>query len=513
MYSNVIIKRNTYYDSVTLMSIGSKIKAMPGIDEAVVVMATEMNKELLALVELSNDAAQSAGQNDLIIALRSDQEQSYRAALQMLEETLSKGGAAAGSQVSFTTIQQAVEAFPDANVAVISVPGQYAAREAMSALKHGLHVMLFSDNVTVEEEKRLKEYAAAEGLLMMGPDCGTAALNGVGLCFANRVRKGSIGLVGASGTGLQEVMVQIDRLGGGVSQAIGTGGRDLSEAIGGIMMLQGIKSLMADPATEVIALVSKPPAPSVEEKIFALLEQTEKPVVVCFLEANTNRKTKAHLHLLPNLLQAAQKAVQLAGIGADSAKSCADPDATNEQVRQARQLLKPEQTCLRGLFCGGTLCAEALSILRARLGETRSNISHREGETINGQGVYTGNVLLDMGDDAFTRGRPHPMIEPALRSDTIVQQGSDATVGVVLLDFEIGYGSHNNPVGETLGAIRAAKAAAKAQGRTLVFVSYVCGTDKDKQNLAEQRAALLREGVILGDSNVEAANIAADILA
>lgn len=513
MYSNIMVKKNTYYDSVTLMSIGSKVKALTGIDEAVVVMATDMNKEILAMVGLSNDDVQNAGQNDFIIAIRSDEEESYRAALEMLEEKLSKGEAASmGSQVVYNTIKQAAADFPDANVAVISVPGKYAAKEAMSALKNGIHVMMFSDNVTVEDEKRLKEYAASKGLLMMGPDCGTAALNSVGLCFANKVRKGNIGLIGASGTGLQEVMVQIDRLGGGVTQALGTGGRDLSEAVGGIMMLEGIKSLMEEPGTQVIGLISKPPAKSVEEKIFKLLEQTDKHVVVCFLEGDTSRNAKLNLHLCSNLFDAAKKAVELAGVCADRDQDYARLELLNEQVKQARQLLKPEQKYLRGLFCGGTLCAEALSIIRGRLGETRSNISHRKGEEMKGKDTCIGNVLLDMGDDEFTNGRPHPMIEPALRNDTIARQGSDATVGVILLDFEIGYGSHNDPVGETLGAIRAAKAAAKAQGRALVFVSYVCGTDKDKQSLAEQKTALLREGVILAASNMEAACIAADIL-
>ena len=513
MLSKTIIRKNTYYDSATLMSAGNQIKANPGILEAVVAMATEMNKEILAQVGLADEATQSAQATDFLIAIRAEDEASYNAALELLEEKLAKGaGASSDSAAVYKTIQQVAEERPGTNVALISLPGNFAAREAMRALKNGMHVMLFSDNVTVEEERELKEFASANGLLMMGPDCGTAAINGVGLCFANEVRPGNIGIVAASGTGLQEVMVQIDHMGGGVAQALGTGGRDLSEAVGGIMMLDGIKALMEESKIEVICLVSKPPAPVVEEKIFALLEQTDKPVVVCFLEGSTKRKTKANIHLCTNLYEAALKSVSLAGIPVKT--GCGQTKAKREaEVMAARSLLKPNQKYLRGFFCGGTLCAESLAILRPRLDGLKSNTSKHAEEAISKQASYTGNILLDMGDDEFTSGQPHPMIEPALRNDIIEQQGKNPEVGVVLLDFEIGYGSHDNPVGETIASIRRAKEEARSQGRELVFVSYICGTDKDKQNLAEQQALLLAEGVILAGSNKEAAEIAADILA
>lgn len=514
MYNKTIIKPNTYYDSVTLMSLGSKIKAVQGVDEAVVVMATDMNKEILMNVGLGTQETQEAAINDLVIAVRAEDEKTCVEIHRMIMDKLTKGSAASGqeTQVDYKTVHHAVKDHPDANVAVISVPGQYAAREARAALNSGLHVMMFSDNVTVQAERELKELAVSKGILMMGPDCGTAVINHAGLCFANEVRHGSIGVVGASGTGLQEVIVQIDRLGGGISQALGTGGRDLSREIGGLMMLQCIQALAEEPDTEIIVLVSKPPEKSVEKRIFQLLAALEKPVVVCFLEGDTSGSCRDGVYLCSNLLDTAKKAVELAGIRPDATREAARQAQRNAQVRRAGSALRHGQNAVRGLFCGGTLCAEALLILRGRLGNVKSNISHHENEKINGQDSCHGNVLWDLGDDEFTNGRPHPMIQPSLRNGKIAQQGDDPEVGVILLDFELGYGSHSNPAGETVPAIREARDRAGAAGRELAVVGYICGTAADKQDIAGQRAILLEEGVILAESNVEAAQIAAGIL-
>ncbi len=514
MYKKIIIKPNTYYDSVTLMSLGSKIKAVEGVTEAVVVMATDMNKEILMNVGLGSEETEGATQNDLIIAVRAQDQETCEKAHKMIMDKLTGGGEAAGqkSEIEYKTIRHAVKDNRAANVAVISVPGRYAAREAGIALHSGLHVMMFSDNVTIREERELKELAVSKGLLMMGPDCGTAVINHTGLCFANQVRPGNIGVVGASGTGLQEVIVQIDRLGGGITQVLGTGGRDLSREIGGLMMLHGIRALAQEPGTEIIVLVSKPPEQSVADRIFDLLDTLEKPAVVCFLEGDTARTCRQGVYLCDNLLSAAKMAVKLAGVEEDRGREEIRLERLREQIRQAKGRLLPEQNSVRGLFCGGTLCAEALFVLRGRLGGVRSNVSHRAGERIDGNEQCRGNVLLDLGDDEFTNGRPHPMIEPSLRNDKIAEQGDDPEVGVILLDFELGYGSHGDPAGETVPAIREARRRALARGRELAVVGYICGTAADKQDIEGQRAALMAEGVILAESNVEAAHTAADIL-
>lgn len=514
MHCVTIVQKNSYFDSVTLMSIGSEIKGQGRVEQAVVAMATELNKEMLENVGLATEEVRAAGSNDFIIAVMAETEEECEQAVASVREKLNrKNDASKQEQVEeYRTVRQ-VAAKGMGDIAVISVPGRYAAREAMLALRQGLHVMMFSDNVPVEDELRLKKYAAARGLLVMGPDCGTAALNGVGLCFSNSVRRGSIGLVAASGTGLQEVMVQIDRMGGGVSQAVGTGGRDLSEAVGGIMMLEGIKALDTDGDTKVIVLVSKPPAKTVMLKILDLLETVDCPVVACFLEGDTGLAVAPHIHLCDNLYDTAVLAVALANGNVASREDFGEPDAwANAMASRVEGRFLPDQKFARGFFCGGTLCAESVSILRSRLGSLKSNVSHRPGEEMHGSDGCVGNVLLDMGDDEFTNGRPHPMIEPSLRNDKIVEQAHDPSVGVILLDFELGFGSHEDPVGKTISAIREARAVAAAQGRELLFIGYVCGTASDKQDLAAQCALLEQEGVLVADSNKAASLLAAEVL-
>ena len=460
-------------------------------------------------VGLGNEETENAGPNDLVLAVEAEGEEALLAAFGEIEEKLAGNQDKKKNRDSvYKTQEEALKDGVKANLAVISVPGRFAAREAKKALKNNMHVMLFSDNVTVDQERELKELARERGLLVMGPDCGTAVVNGAGLCFANEMRKGSIGIVGASGTGLQEVLVQIDRLGGGIVQALGTGGRDLKESIGGIMMMEGIKALEAEDQVKVLVLVSKPPEPIVEEKIWNLLKQVKKPVVVCFLEGKKRDNLPENICMASTLLEAAQRAVFLEK-GVEFQKETRD---RREEIQKEKADLKPEQRAVRGFFCGGTLCAEALIVLRERLKEIKSNVSHHEGEILENARDLKGNVLLDLGEDEFTNGRPHPMIEPSLRTEWIVNAAQDSSVGVVLLDVEIGYGSHENPALIAAEGIRMANEAAKAAGRSLKVVAYVCGTDKDRQNLEEQRAILAGEGAILADSNVEAAQIAAELL-
>jgi len=505
----IVVRKNAYFDSVTLMSLGSKVKKLEGVSQAVVVMATEMNREILMNVGLGNEETENAGPNDLVLAVEAEGEEALLAAFGEIEEKLAGNQDKKKNRDSvYKTQEEALKDGVKANLAVISVPGRFAAREAKKALKNNMHVMLFSDNVTVDQERELKELARERGLLVMGPDCGTAVVNGAGLCFANEMRKGSIGIVGASGTGLQEVLVQIDRLGGGIVQALGTGGRDLKESIGGIMMMEGIKALEAEDQVKVLVLVSKPPEPIVEEKIWNLLKQVKKPVVVCFLEGKKRDNLPENICMASTLLEAAQRAVFLEK-GVEFQKETRD---RREEIQKEKADLKPEQRAVRGFFCGGTLCAEALIVLRERLKEIKSNVSHHEGEILENARDLKGNVLLDLGEDEFTNGRPHPMIEPSLRTEWIVNAAQDSSVGVVLLDVEIGYGSHENPALIAAEGIRMANEAAKAAGRSLKVVAYVCGTDKDRQNLEEQRAILAGEGAILADSNVEAAQIAAELL-
>jgi FdrA protein len=488
MTVKVEIRKNTYYDSVTLMSLTQRIAALPGVAEAVAVMATPMNKELLAGVGLLTDAAAACGPDDLVVAVKANSDAACQAAFAEFSGATAKRADDQAAAVSFATIAGAMRQMPAANLAIISVPGEYAAREARSALKQGLNVMLFSDNVTLADEIELKKTAHEQGLLVMGPDCGTAMINGVGLCFANAVRPGAIGIVGASGTGTQEITVHIHRLGEGVSQVLGTGGRDLSAEVGGIMMLDCLAALIADPATRVIVLVSKPPAPAVAEKILAAVKKAGKPVVISFLGGEAAAVTAAGAHFASTLEGAAQAAVALLH-GEKPVAACRHEELA-KMASAVRPKLAPAQKVIRGLFCGGTLCKEAEYIAGTRAGHT----------------------FIDLGDDEYTLGKPHPMIEPALRLPHIAAAAADPATAVILLDVVLGFGSHADPAGVTAPAIAAAREMARKAGRHLEIIAYVCGTDTDKQGKAEQERKLTAAGATLAKSNARGAYLAAAIV-
>ncbi|MCX6095089.1 MAG: hypothetical protein NTY63_09780, partial [Candidatus Bipolaricaulota bacterium] len=388
----------------------------------------------------------------------------------------------------------------------------YAAREARQALRRGLHVMLFSDNVSVEDEIALKDEAKARGLLLMGPDCGTAILNGVPVGFANVVRRGSIGIVGASGTGIQEVSSLIDRLGSGVSQAIGTGGRDLSEPVAARSTLAAIDALADDPETAVLVVISKAPSPAVADLVLARLLKGSKPAVVQFVAA-APRKPERNITFAPTLDEAARLACQHAGLGIPESAS---PPAVSAVVP------RPEHRSVQGFFCGGTLCQEAWGILRAAGLDVRSNVAADKrfrvsaeaaasGPTTGGPAIG-GHVLWDLGDDAFTVGRPHPMIEPDLRDRYVAAAGADPSVAVVLADCVLGYGAHPDPAGSLARAAEEARATARKGKRPLLVVASVTGTARDPQGYDAQRRKLEAAGVIVAETNALAARCAAEIV-
>lgn len=515
MIVKAIVKRNAYYDSVTLMAISKKIEDIDGVESANVSMATAMNKELLRNAGLMAEEAEEAGPNDLIIAVKIADEEAAKAVIEVVEEALKKKtGGGNVTEVNPTSLASAFKQLPEANLAIISVPGQYAAKEAMSALKKGLHVMIFSDNVSLDEEVALKTYAHQEGLLVMGPDCGTAMINNKGLCFANSVNSGSIGVVGASGTGMQEVMVLIDRLGGGISQAVGVGGRDLSEAVGGIMMCDALAAMNRDDNTAVILLVSKPPVKTVADIVLTEVQKCVKPVVICFLNSGIENTAGLNVYFESTLEGAAHRAVSLAKqetIAVEKEKY----ERYATMIAQFQNNRTPKQRYARGLFCGGTLCDEARYIYKNSVKSAEpvySNVAKNSEEKLSDPRQSQGHAFVDLGDDVFTVGRPHPMIDPSLRAARIIQEARDASVAVILLDIVLGYGSHHDPAGVTAAAIQEAGRIAAEDGRKIMFIAYVCGTDKDVQGLAVQEAKLTEVGVVLTKSNASAARLAAILI-
>lgn len=510
MSIKVVIKRNTYFDSVSLMSLSTKANQIEGVEQAIIGMGTEMNKGVIRNVGLMTPEVEEATAGDLMIIVKTANADQTESAYLAVEELLTnKDKAQAKSDIKYATIDSAAQGIPDANFAVISVNGAFAVREARKALENDLHVMLFSDNVSVEDEVELKTLAHEKGLLMMGPDCGTAIIGNTGLCFANAVRKGNIGIVAASGTGSQEVSVRIHDFGGGITQLIGTGGRDLSKEVGGMMMLDGIKALEADEATKVIVLVSKPPEASVEKKVLAQIKECSKPVVVYFIGGNEEAVVAAGGQFAKTSKEAALKAVLLAG----NDEAGINKRALNiPLVEEVRAKLAPEQKYIRGLFCGGTLCDESMYLAMEKLDNIYSNIQKNPDFLLKDINVSQEHTFIDFGDDDFTNGKPHPMIDPSSRIERFLQEAKDPTVGVIVMDFVLGFGSHEDPVGVMLPAIIEAKQFAEKEGRHLEIIGYVLGTDLDTPNIDEQVEKLVDAGVTHASSSTNAGLLAREMV-
>ncbi len=520
MITKTYIKSGEYYDSITLLQVAQGVLAVPGILDAAVVMGTLANKGLLEAAELLTPEADVASPDDLVIAVRAQDEaaaeEALKEAMRLLKASRQVPAEKGGLEAPPKTLTAALERLGgDANIALVSVAGRYAAGVAREALERGLHVFLFSDNVSLEDEIALKTLAREKGLLVMGPDAGTAIINNVALGFANVVPAGPVGVVSAAGTGLQAVTSYLARAGVGITQAIGTGGRDLKAEVGGIMMLEGLKALQADPATRVITLVSKPPSAEVAERILMRVEASEKPTVVLFLGGDPKVVELAGAYAAQDLEEAATLAAALAkGENPQAALDAlrAQREALRARAEALRTVLQPQQRYFRGLFSGGTFCYETQLIFKAAGLEVQSNAPVDKHLRMADSNRSTGHVAVDLGEDEFTVGRLHPMIDPSLRNRRIVQEARDPETAVIFLDVVIGYGSHDDPAGEAVKAIEEARALARAEGREVIFVASVCGTEADPQRLSAQEAKLRAAGVEVLPTNAAASFLAASIL-
>jgi succinyl-CoA synthetase alpha subunit len=496
------VHRATYFDSIVLMRLSRQIASLAGVEEASLILGTQANKALLREAGILGPGGDAAEDGDLILALRASDEAAAEAALaeakRLLDHPIAAGvPASLGASrtirgaVTTRTVRTAVTAMPAANLALISVPGHFAAAEARKALALGLHVMIFSDNVPIAEEVALKREARDRGLMVMGPDCGTAIVGGAPLAFANAVPRGDIGIVGASGTGIQEVSCLIARAGAGISHAIGTGGRDLDANVGAITTLMAIDALDADAGTRHIVLISKPPAAAVSKLVLDRVARSRKPFTVCFLGAK-NLPLPANAHDAATLKAAAELCL---------GRSVATGQAKPQKLPADRGKL------VRGLFAGGTFCAEAQIVFRQAGLKVASNVAVPGAASLAGAGAHAngGHVMIDLGADEFTRGRPHPMIEPAVRDGPLNAALADPAVGVVLIDLVLGYGAHSDPAGHLAGVLAGRGGAGR--GGPLVVAS-VTGTDGDPQPRSAQVRTLVEAGVIVAESNADAAAIA-----
>jgi FdrA protein len=495
------IRSGAYYDSVVLMQLQRSLAAQPGILDAGVVMGTSANKEVLAQSNMLVSEAAAADANDLVIVVTSEDEASARSALSKVDELVSSRRRAGGEQDYHPrSMDTAAEMLPDANWVLVSVPGRYAAAVSRQALGLGKHVFLYSDNVSLEDEIALKREAAHKGLLVMGPDCGTAAINGIGLGFANKVRKGPIGLVAASGTGLQQVVVRIHQMGSGITHALGTGGRDLSEAVSAITARQGLDLLARDPDTKVIVLISKPPAPKVAAQLIEAARSVKKPVVVNFIGFASTSRRVANIFFATTFDETAELAIRLTASSEDFG---VNPDLAG---------FAPGQRYLRGLFSGGTLQYETLLILQSYVPVIYSNAPLDKKNKLEDSLVSKAHTVIDLGEDEFTVGRLHPMMDNDLRIRRLEKEAADAEVAVILLDVVLGYGAHRDPASELGPAIAAGIRAAKSGGRRLDVVAVVSGTDEDPQDMGQQCKTLQEAGARVEFSNDAAARYVGSLL-
>ncbi len=471
-------------------------------------MATEMNKGVLKNLGLLTPELEQAKNGDLMIVINGKSGADNEQLLVEIEELFNTKAQSGSHEARYATIGSAKKHIPESNLAVISVNGLFAAREARQALQNDLNVMLFSDTSQLKMNWRSSNWPTKR-LLMMGPDCGTAIINGAALCFGNAVRRGNIGIVGASGTGSQELSVRIHEFGGGVSQLIGTGGRDLSEKIGGLMMLDAIGMLENDPQTEIIALISKPPAPAVARKVLERARACRKPVVVCFLDRGETPVDEQGLQFARGTKEAALKAVMLSGVKQENL----DLHTLNQPlIADVRARLQPQQKYIRGLFCGGTLCDETMFAVMEKHGDVYSNIQPDPEFRLKDINRSIKHTFLDFGDDDFTNGKPHPMIDPTNRISRLIEEARDPEVAVIVMDFVLGFGSHEDPVGSTIETIKEAKAIAAAEGRELIILAYVLGTDLDTPSLEQQSQMLLDAGVILASSSTNTGLLAREFI-
>ena len=511
MVTGYVIRKNEYHDSVFLMRVARRISEQRGVQQAAALMGTDKNKGLLAEIGIRGAEIDAAAPGDLILGVTAESREVLSAILGQVDAWLHFTSESPAVS-SICNLEEALARQPHSNLAVISVPGEHAAREARRALERGLHVFLFSDNVPVKDELALKEYAREKGLIVMGPDCGTAIIGGKGIGFANAVRQGPIGVIGASGTGIQEFTTLVHRAGSGISHAVGTGSRDLSDEIGGISALTALAVLESDSQTKAIVMLSKPPGQRALSTLLPKIQNSPKPAVACFLGAsNLTLQGKSACRVARTLDEAAAMAVELV-TGRAPATFLEKGSDWKTLLRRERSGMKAGQKFVRGIFAGGTLCYQSQQVLQEAGVFVHSNSPLEGNRMLPDPHRSLEHTMVDMGADEFTTGRPHPMIDSSLRRERIMAEARDPEVALLLLDFILGFIASPDPAGELAGAITEAKNKAKERGGYLSVVASVCGTEGDPQDLAGQVRMLQEAGAVVLPSSARATQFSADLI-
>ncbi len=502
MFTKITVRKNQYYDSVFLMGFNNRLSKVPGVVQTAVFMGSDANKEVLIGLGFNSTHFQSASANDLIVGISAEAQSAIDEIVTNLDQWLTEVTVSKASS-EIRSLNQAFSYRSDSNLVVISVPGEFAAAETRRSLEAGKHVFLFSDNVSVDDEIDLKKYASQHGLLVMGPDCGTSLIGGVGIGFANAVRRGNIGAIAAAGTGLQEFTSMVHNFGYGISHAIGTGGRDLSDKVGGITTLMALNALEKDPSTDVIAVISKPPGQNTLKIVVEQISRCAKPVICCFIGINSLIDGEGKIFKRARNID---EAVRLAIETIDG------HIIQEEPVHSIRIKKHVKGKYLRGVFAGGTFCYQSQQILREGGILVHSNAPLNKSLGLDSPTQSYENTIIDMGDEFFMVGRPHPMINGSQRALRIVQEACDPNVGILLLDFILGFNSSMDPVGELIDSIQEAQKIAQSRGDELEVVASICGTDNDLQDLHMQKKLLIECGVTVFSSNVLATKHCVDLL-
>lgn len=500
MLFKVFVYKNQYQDSVRLMSISREAAKLDGVSKVLALLGTVSNKDVIARLGLKDPAVDAATASDLMICIEAKDDAAVKAALDNVQAHLkTKAGGSKAEELKPATIEEAADRLEDANFCMISLPGPMAKLDVLSAINRGLNVMLFSDNITIEDEIELKKKAIEKGLLMMGPDCGTAIIAGVPLALANVVRRGDIGIVAASGTGIQEVTCLIDRFGGGITHALGCGGRDLRKQVGGLEMRFGIKKLAATPGNKTLLLLSKPGDPAVLNAVLDEARATGLRTVTCLIGGKPDELNTEGIIFTRTLEEAA-----FAALG-KPVPELVFPKALDDRIAK----LDSQRKYMRGLFSGGTLCYESLVILDDKF-DIESNVPLRKELFLEAPTKGKKHCCVDLGEDEFTRGIPHPIIDTGLRGQRLEEDMRDPTCRGIMMDIVLGFGADPDPASKFASIINRVRKDLPDGGP--IIVCSVCGTDADPQSCAQQEKTLEDAGCFVFPTNAQAAKAVARIV-